>query len=312
MKIAIVGAGISGLYLGWKLRSERGHQVTIFEKKGKIGREACSGLFSERILSFVPTSQKLIEHEISSVLIHFPKKTTKVKFSKKFLVLNHAELDRLVAGLAQKAGAEIKLNQNILAGSFLANGFDRVIGCDGAHSAVRRSLGLKEPDYRLGIQGFIPGSNQADYVETWPVAHGFIWKIPRGKELEYGIIADASSAPKILDGFCSKNNLRLENMKSALIPQGFIIPKNDKIALCGDAAGLTKPWSGGGVIWGLTGAELLLKALPDFLKYQRDMKNYFLPKIFFSKMAVKTAYFLGFKIPWILPQNIKIESDFLL
>ena len=60
LKVAIIGAGIIGLYLGWKL-SEKGHQVTIFEKRGKIGKEACSGLFSERLLQFIPESQKLVQ-----------------------------------------------------------------------------------------------------------------------------------------------------------------------------------------------------------------------------------------------------------
>jgi len=97
-----------------------------------------------------------------------------------------------------------------------------------------------------------------------------------------------------------------------LIPQGLMIPESEKITLCGDAAGLTKPWSGGGVIWGLTSAEILLKNFPDFLKYQKEMKKTFLPKIIFSKIATKIVYLLGFNFPWILPKNVKIESDFLI
>jgi len=38
MKVAIVGAGICGLYLAWKL-SEKGYSVTVFEKKEKIGKK---------------------------------------------------------------------------------------------------------------------------------------------------------------------------------------------------------------------------------------------------------------------------------
>ena len=60
MKVAIIGAGICGLYLALKL-SESGSEVTVFEKKEKIGKEVCSGLVSERILDFIPESQKLIQ-----------------------------------------------------------------------------------------------------------------------------------------------------------------------------------------------------------------------------------------------------------
>ena len=35
MKIAIIGAGISGLYAAWQLRHQ--HQVTVFEKNDYLG-----------------------------------------------------------------------------------------------------------------------------------------------------------------------------------------------------------------------------------------------------------------------------------
>jgi len=340
MKIAIVGAGICGLYLGWKL-AERGNQVTIFEKKEKIGKEVCSGLFSERILDFIPESQKSIQNQIDFVLIHFPRKTLKIKFfnpvgnrrfsfgARKFLVMNRFKLDNLVAELAENSGAKIILNHNVSKSDFdtIQEGFERIIGCDGPNSIIRKSLGLPNPTYRLAIQGFLKKEDHSDFVETWPTKSGFIWKIPRGKEveedksssppfanarvIEYGIISDPKGAKLLFDNFLEKNNLSLEKINSAIVPRDLIIPSNQKITLCGDAAGLTKPWSGGGVVWSLIAANLLLKNFPDFLKYKKAVKKFFLPKIIFSKIAIKTVYFLGFKIPWLFPRNIKIESDFL-
>lgn len=302
MKIAIVGAGINGLYLAWKL-SEKGHQVTVFEKKGEIGNDICSGLFSQRILDFIPLSQSLIKNRIKSVDIYFPKKKTRVNFSREFLVMRHLELDQLVADLAKKAGAKILLNINV---TEIPQGFDKIIGCDGVNSIVRKELKLKEPKKRLGILSIVQEENNNDYVETWPCKNGFIWKIPRGLDTEYGIMTNISEANKLFDKFMPN-----ANKKAKLIPQGLVIPKNDDITLCGDAAGITKPWSGGGVIWGLFAADMLLKTFPDFNKYRKRAKRFFTLKMFFSSLVVKLIYFIGFHLPWLLPKDNKMESDFL-
>lgn len=150
------------------------------------------------------------------------------------------------------------------------------------------------------------------FIETWPTKAGFIWRIPRGTETEYGIIEELSAAKSLFDNFLKKKNLYLEKINSAIIPQGLIIPSKEKITLCGDAAGLTKPWSGGGVVWGLLASDLLLKNFPDFLKYKNITKKFFLPKIIFSKILIKIIYFLGNNIPWILPREFKVEGDFLI
>ena len=242
--------------------------------------------------------------------MHFPKKTITVRFSKDFFVVSHFELDKLTANLAQKVGTKIILNHNV---SSLPQGFDRIIGCDGANSFVRKSLNLPTPNFRLAIQGFIKKESLlVDYVEVWPCKDGFLWKIPRGNKIEYGIIANPQEARNLFNNFIKNNNLFLEEIKAKIIPQGFLLPSNNSVTLCGDAAGLTKPWSGGGVIWGLTAAEILLKTFPDFLAYRKKMKKFFIPKIIISKAATKLAYFTGFKTPKLLPKKIKMESDFLL
>jgi len=308
MKTAIVGAGICGLYLARKLAGE-GHQVTVFEKRSEIGKAVCSGLFSERLFDFFPESKELAENSVEGALIHFPSKTLKLKFAGDFFVISHRRLDNLAAQQAEKAGAELILNSDI---SRLPD-FPLVIGCDGALSRIRKILKLPEPRYWSGIQGFLEKEDNSSFVETWPTGRGgFIWKIPRGKNTEYGIMEKMHSAKKIFDEFLKKEKIVLRDVKSALIPQGLVLPANAKVTLCGDASGLTKPWSGGGVVWNLIQSDLLLRNFPNFLKYKKEAENLFLPKIVFGNMAKKIIYFSGFNLPWIMPASYRIDGDFIL
>lgn len=309
MKIAIIGGDINGLYLAWKL-SEKGHRITVFERKKQIGGDIiCSGLFSSRILDFIPQAEKLIKNRIKSVNIHFPKRNINVSYSREFYIIEHSDLNKISADLAEKNGVEIILNYNI---TEIPQGFDKVIGCDGANSVIRNKLKMRKLKTKLGILGFIEKECFNNCVEAWPCSGGFIWRIPRGNNIEYGIMADKNKAKEIFDGFLKEKALSLNNIKSRLIPCNVSIPNNPKITVCGDAAGLTKPWSGGGVIWGLLAADMLLKTFPDFHKYRKKANNFFIPKIILSKTALKIVYFLGFHLSWILLKNNKIESDFLI
>lgn len=308
MRVGIIGCGIVGAYLALKL-AEKGHDVTILEKRNTIGKVVCSGLISERLWTFVPLKESLIENRINYAKVRFPKKTATLKFRQQMHVMSHAELDRHVAALAVKAGAKIEYNKNI---DSIPEGFDRVIGADGALSATRKLLGLKEPYFRQGLQFFVDEKSSEDFVETWPVKDGFIWKIPRGDAVEYGIMADPKIARKQLDDFCRQKGIEIKNLQAWLIPLGLVTSNNPRVALCGgDACGNTKPWSGGGVIWGLAAANILLKNFPDFEKYNSEMKRFFGPMIWKTQLTTNLGYFLGRNLPYLLANQREIDSDFI-
>ena len=309
-KIAIVGAGTIGLYLAWKL-AEAGHKVTVFEKNQKIEKKICSGLISERLKNFIPIDNSFIEHQVDSCLIHFPQKTITLNFKLKFLVINRQKLNEKLARLVEKAGAEILFDRQI---NEVSKGFSRVIGCDGALSKTREGLSLPQPKMRLGLQAFLPQPNSSGQVETWPTDNGFFWKIPHVTQTEYGAIGSLNSSKGNFEKFCESQKMAFDSAKleSALIPQGLILPRRENnITLCGDAAGLAKPWSGGGVIWGLTAADILIKNFPDFKKYHREIKKFFGPKIFWGKLSNFFVYFFGNNLPFLIPSENLVDNDFL-
>jgi flavin-dependent dehydrogenase len=212
---AIIGAGVCGLYLAWKL-SQKGVNVSVFERKKEIGKQVCSGLFSERILAFVPGSERLIENTIRYAVMHFSKRNLRIDFSKNFFVMEHARLDRMVAEEARRHGADIILGKKI---DKLPGGFKKIIGCDGALSQVRNVLNLKRPRMRLGIQMHLKREDHSDFVEVWPTRKGFLWKIPRGSSTEYGIIEEKERAKEMFDDFLRKRSIAPGKIGSALIPQ---------------------------------------------------------------------------------------------
>ena len=308
-KVAIVGSGIIGLYLAWKL-AEAGHKVTVFEKKREIETKVCSALVSERINSFFLLSKNLIENKINSCQIHFPKKTITLNFKPAHFAIDRLKGAKLLLNLAEKSGAKILFGQTV---SEIPQSFDKVIGCDGALSSIRKILSLPQPHFRLGLQLFMPIRDDSDYVEAWAIKDGFFWKIPRGSQIEYGALGSLDSIKENFQEFCEKQNIKLNEkvLQSALIPLGLVLPKGKDITLCGDAAGLAKPWSGGGIIWGLTAANILIKNFPNFDAYHREIQRLFGSKILLGKLSSQLVYFTGENLSFFLPSKITYDNDYL-
>lgn len=303
MKVAIVGAGISGLYLGWKL-SNLGNDVTIFEKNFEVGHKVCSGIISEKVFNFLNLDDSIIENTINSVYINFLNKVSIVNFKNKVFIVNRKDIDSILYNRA------VNLRTNFIFGkeiNTIPNNFDRVVGCDGYNSIIRKELKLVQPKMRQVIRGIYAKTDYDNYAEVWVhSSNGFIWKVPRGKTIEYGIIGDGD-VRSILSIFLLDRHVNIASFDFAIIPQGCSLSNNKTITLCGDSIGLTKPWSGGGIAWSLIAADILVNSFPNFLEYKRILYDKFRIRIAIYKAITNVVYKFG----GMLPNYNNIGFDFL-
>lgn len=323
MKVGIIGCGISGAYLAWKL--SRKHEVYVFEKKSEIGKTVCSGLISTRIINFIPFRESLIRNRIKNAVVHFPKRNINLELFPEMFVVNHEELDKYVVNFAERSGAKIFLNSELVKienlkspkvslkidGSTKKFDFDYVVGCDGPMSVTRKQLNIRDPKFRLGIYTYVNKDNLSDTIDIYPLKHGFAWKIPRDSKVEYGTLEKVETAKKDFETFCKKMKIKPKDIQSALIPQGLVPAFKGNVALCGDAIGLTKPISGGGIIWDLMASDILLKYFPNFKKYNEELKRFFDPRILFSKIATDLAVAIGNSAPSLIPRSLLFDTEFI-
>ncbi len=303
-KVAVIGAGIIGLYVAYKLQ-KKGCQVTVFEKKRAVGSKPCSALISERIKESLPISDNLYEKKVSSVLVHFRKKDIYLKVSPCFLHFDRQKLDEFVFELAKKEGVSFFFNKEM---EDLPEGFDKIIICSGA--LYRK----EEKSFRLGVQYFVKKTLDNKQIEIWPFQgenYGFLWKIPKDKVIEYGGIGSVKDTLVRLRAFLRQEEIVFDqkNLKAALIPQGLCSSKDKNVFVLGDAAGLTKPTTGGGVIWGIKAADILIDNFSDFKKAEKEINRFFKLRVLKGKLAVRLGYFAGKYLFFLLPKKVKIDAD---
>jgi flavin-dependent dehydrogenase len=310
MKVAVIGGGIIGMYIASKLK-EKNLNVFLYDRKQEkdLGSKPCSTLVSERIRQFINFSDDCLENTINSCKINFPKKTIELLFNPKHLVLNRDKLIKEQLNLLRKTGVNLLLGKNI---EETPNDFDYIIGCDGPLSVIRKGLGLNISEMKIGMQVFVKEKDNNNFTDTFPIQSGFLWKIPRGDCLEYGVLTKSVKAKEILFNFLNENNVKEKEFVSAPVPFSFpmVFSKNPRITLCGDAMGLTKPWSGGGIIWSLYAADILINNFPNFKKYEKETKKFFQFKMIKGIIANKLINIIGFNFPHIIPSKINYDNDF--
>ncbi len=285
----VVGVGPAGARFS-RRAAESGYDVLALEK-GTIGTPlACSGHVSTDIWAFTGDGarEELFQNEIYGARFHVggPHSDAYPFYKREVAsnVIDRVGLDRHLADLAREAGADVREEHTVTNVTehpdrvdVVANGPDgtvefeakMVAGCDGPRSRVRDALELPEPDELLhGVLAFSDEDDGEDFVDVHLTAPTFFaWRIPRGEAgVEYGLAAPpgvevTKHFEELIDGY----EIDVTHRCSGAIPIG----PPDRVTtrrgfLIGDAAAQTKPFTGGGILYGMTSADHAADAIdPD-------------------------------------------------
>jgi digeranylgeranylglycerophospholipid reductase len=282
--ILVVGAGPVGLYLAGLLEKS-GLSVTVLEEHDSIGRpNHCSGLVSRNIGLFVRPRSEWVEHEVSgsvikcgSSLVQLKKPRTaayvidRPRFDLSLSEGLDVRLGTRVEGVsAGEEGITLKTNNGVLKAQML-------LGCDGANSVVARHFGSRPKKLLMGVIGITKQENHSKDVEIIidkkASPDGFFWKIPRGRTTEYGMFSSKADFLDLESFFSVKPAER----RAGLIPIGPGKSYFERTLLVGDAAGMSKPWSGGGIIYGFMAAKIAARTVLEAFEW-KDFSEGFLER----------------------------------
>ncbi|MBS7620133.1 NAD(P)/FAD-dependent oxidoreductase [Candidatus Bathyarchaeota archaeon] len=277
INVAVIGGGPAGLTTAAEI-ARRGVQVEVFEEHPRIGEpKHCAGLVSIegfRRLAIQP-SREFVQNTISGGVLYSPKGISieVESFRPRAYVIDRPAFDRYLATKAEKLGVKINFSSRVEAlireeeCTSVQTSKERVyadlaVNAGGVAATLTPRIRISSGrDMRLtGVNTEIEGcSVEEDKVEVWfggDLAPGlFAWVIPLSVDrVRCGLGCNGGNPVEKLEKFILK---RFGYRKPLQIWGGTILlggpvrkTYGEGLILVGDAAGQTKPTTGGGVILG--------------------------------------------------------------
>jgi digeranylgeranylglycerophospholipid reductase len=270
--VVVVGAGPCGSVAA-RACAEAGLRTLCIEEHGTIGYPVqCAGLLSTAAFSGCRVSSRSILNTVSGArFIPSAGEPLVIDTGKpKAYVVDRGILDSEMAAAAAEAGAEFRLKTSVaslkgdraITKGFRGReeiGFSLLIAADGVRSSVARMLGLGRAGcYLGGLQAEVRCPADPRFVEIHPHASPefFGWVIPSGNgRARVGLCGEGDLRGRLAD-LLQPYGGSILHLVSGALPLGVISRTYGSRALIvGDAAGMVKPTSGGGIYTGVRAAR---------------------------------------------------------
>lgn len=304
--IVIIGGGPVGSFAGY-LASKYNLKTLIIEEHNEIGEPLhCLGKLSIHAFEEFPIPKEPITNTLKGGIFFFPNGES-IKLKKihpDSFILDRSLFDKMLAEKAVKYGCQFLFSSkaiglekeknytNLLVlekGKIKKIPAKVIINAEGAKRQFLRKIGVKKSPYLVSLQYEVFGLELLDRecVEVYlgkNYSEGFfLWISPYKDINKIGVAVNPYYNPKeYLDSFLHSKFIKeriskkIEILKSygGIIPiygpyEEYIYPN---ILVIGDAAGYNKSTTGGGIYFGLHGAQIAIEQVKKYLENQ-DLKH---------------------------------------
>jgi geranylgeranyl reductase family protein len=304
--VVVVGGGPGGLYTA-TLLARQGFDVLVLEEHAATGEPVhCTGVLAVEAFGEFGLSRDSILNPLSTARFFSPSglSISYTTPTTEALVVDRALFDRNLYELAQRAGARIRLGTRVGSIDVTSNGVIitsdnvtwRARGCVlacGANYSLHRRLGLGMPaaylrSAQLEVRANRPGDVEVHFGND-VAPQGFAWAVPvqRGANAyaRIGLMCEHDAGGHF-DRFYTRMNeawgLKRCTGADEGVAAGALRPRQKMLPLAplertfanrviavGDAAGLVKATTGGGIYYSLVSASLAADVLGPALRHDR-------------------------------------------
>jgi digeranylgeranylglycerophospholipid reductase len=295
--VIVIGAGPAGSVAAERIARD-GRSVVVLEEHAEVGQPVhCTGLLGEEALAEFDLPRSLVLEVAGEARFYgragqsFTVASDRVRAA----IIDRAALDRTLAERAVQAGAELRRGWRasgiaVGAGGVTVTGPGAevraracILAC-GANYRFHRALGLGRPDAFLQSAQLevsfprLPGIEVQFGRDVAP--SGFAWIVPFARDgipqARIGLMTE-SKARERFAAFLRRSYERagygeaeVAEPRLKMLPLGPVTRTYaDRVLAVGDAAGLVKPTTGGGIYYGMLSGVLAADVLVKGLRHDR-------------------------------------------